>query len=191
MTTSVVGMTTRISAALAPAFLFLYGILRWIDGFDGHRGGGVAWNLGHTFFLISVVLLGLLALGLRHRIVVAAPGQRRLAAIATTVALAGTACFLWVILGDLFPAVRAEAHAPGPVQLLGPVLFQAGVLCLLIQLGVARRLPLWSPVLLAIGFGMIGLNLDLLPLGAALVGVGLAPLASSPQQPVSRQLVAH
>jgi hypothetical protein len=175
-------MTTRISAALAPAFLFLYGIFRWIDGFDGHRGSGLAWNLGHTCFLISMVLLAVVVLGVRHRVAAAAPGPRPLAAVATTVALAGIACFLWVILGDLFPAVRDSVSLSGAVPTFGPLLFQVGALALLIQLCVARRLPLWSPVLLAVGFGAIGVNLDLLPLGAALVGVALAPLASRPDR---------
>jgi hypothetical protein len=187
-------MTTRIPAALAPGFLFLYGILRWIDGVDGHRGPGPAWNLGHAFFLAAFVLLAFLMLSVRRRIAVAAPRQRRVAAVATAVALAGAAGFIWVILGDLVPAVRAYAHPPAPVLSLGPLCFQVGALCLLIQLSVARRLPLWSPVLVAIGFGAIGLNLDLLPLGAALVGVGLAPLAAAPVDPapmtVSRDMVA-
>jgi hypothetical protein len=61
----------------------------------------------------------------------------------------------------------------------GPLLFEVGLLALLVQLAVLRprRLPVSSPVLFVGGVVLIGINLDLLPLGAALFWLALAPAA--------------
>lgn len=50
----------------------------------------------------------------------------------------------------------------------------------------ARRTPAagWSPVLVFAGFLAVGADLDLLPLGALLIGAGLAPLAVSGRTPI-------
>jgi hypothetical protein len=169
----------RFCALGAPACLFLYGILRWIDGLDGDHGPGVAWNIGHTLFFVAFLLLGALMVGARRLVPSIPPRQRAVAGVATVAALIGAASFLWVTLGDLFPGLRDSAPLPGPLEAVGPLLFQIGALTLLIQLAVARRLPPWSPVLVFLGFLAIGVNLDLLPLGAALIGVGLAPVATT------------
>jgi hypothetical protein len=160
----------RFCALVAPACILVYGIMRWIDGFDGHRGSGPFWNVGHAFFFIAFVLLAALMIGIRPLV----PRGQVAAGAATVAAVAGAACFLWVTLGDLFSSVPS---LPDWLQLVGPLLFQVGALTLLIQLVIARRMTAWSPVLVFLGFVAIAVNLDLLPLGAALVGVGLAPLA--------------
>jgi hypothetical protein len=72
----------------------------------------------------------------------------------------------------------------------GPLLFQAGTLGLMIHLVVARRLPVCPPVTMLLGFVAIAVNLDLLPLGAALIGLGLAPLASRADTGSSLEIVA-
>jgi hypothetical protein len=167
----------RFCAFGAPACLFLYGILRWIDGLDGDHRPGFAWNVGHTLFFVAFVLLGALLVGVRRLAPSLPPWQRVVAGAATVVALLGAACFLWVTLGDLFPGLREGASLPGVVKAVGPLVFQIGALTLLIQLAIARRLPTWSPVLVFLGFLAIGATLDLLPLGAALIGVGLGPAA--------------
>ncbi|SCG73126.1 hypothetical protein GA0070609_4802 [Micromonospora echinaurantiaca] len=167
------------TAALgAPALLLLYGLLRLVDGLDGHRGPGWAWNLGHTFFLVAFVLFAVLLVGLRRLLRAAAPRQRALTMVATTLGLAGAAGFLWVILGDLFPRLSDAAPLPDPAMALGPLLFQVGILTLLVQAATTRPrlLPAWSPALVLLGFLPIAVNLDLLPLGAALILVGLLPL---------------
>jgi hypothetical protein len=166
----------RRSAVAAPALLLLYGVLRLIDGLDGHHGRGYLWNLGHTAFFLSFVLLAGLMIAIRAQIAGASPGQRPLATAAMVAALLGAAAFLWVILGDLFAALP---DLPDALQLIGPLLFEIGALTLLGQLVVARppRLPIWSPVLVFAGFLAIALMLDLLPFGALLIGAGLAPLA--------------
>jgi hypothetical protein len=107
------------------------------------------------------------------------PWKRIVANIATVAALFGAACFLWVILGDLFARVRDAAPLPDPLEIAGPLLFQLGLLTLLIQLVTARprRLPAWCPLLVFVGFMSIAVDLDLLPIGAILISAGLAPLA--------------
>jgi len=177
----------RLSAVAAPALLLLYGVLRLIDGLDGHHGRGYLWNVGHTAFLLSFVLLAGLMIAIGGRLAGAAPRQRPLVTAATVAALLGAATFLWVILGDLFAAFPS---LPDALQLIGPLLFQIGALTLLGLLVVSRppQLPVWSPVLVFAGFLAIGLKLDLLPLGAILIGAGLAPLAltADARQPVHR-----
>jgi hypothetical protein len=160
----------RFCALVAPACMLVYGVLRWLDGLDGHHGPGVFWNVGHTFFFVAFVLLATLMVGIRPLV----PRAHATAGVATVAAVAGAACFLWVTLGDLFSSFPA---LPDALQLIGPLLFEVGALTLLIQLVLARQVTAWSPVLVFLGFLAIAINLDLLPLGAVLVGVGLAPLA--------------
>jgi len=96
---------------------------------------------------------------------------------ATAAALAGAGCFLWVIAGDLSPALHDAAPLPDALQLIGPLLFQLGALTLLVRLAAAGRLPVWSPALVLLAFVAIAVDLDLIPVAAVLLGGGLAPLA--------------
>ncbi len=59
-----------------------------------------------------------------------------------------------------------------------PLLFQLGVLTLLVQLATIRprQLPAWAPSLMLIGFATFAINLNLLPAGAFLILLALAPL---------------
>ncbi len=169
----------RFAAVAAPILLLLYGLLRLIDGLDGVHGPGLAWNLGHTLFLIGFVLLGVLAWGMRHLVPATTVRTRIVASLATVSALFGVGCFLWVILGDLFPDLHDSAPLPDALEMLGPLAFQLGVLTLLVMLVTARprRLPVWSPLLVLLGFVLFAVNLDLIPAGALLILAGLAPLA--------------
>jgi hypothetical protein len=90
-------------------------------------------------------------------------------------------CFLWVIVGDLYADFREAAPLPDALEITGPLLFQIGALTLLVMLATARprRLPVWSPPLVLVGFVLFAVNLDLIPVGALLVLAGLAPLAGS------------
>lgn len=169
----------RVCAVAAPVLLLLYGILRLIDGRDGHRGPGLAWNLGHAMFFLAFVLFGILTVGLRQLVAPTAPWQRIGTDTATVAGVFGAACFLWVILGDLFPRFHDAAPLPDPLQIVGPLLFQLGSLALLIRLVTTRprRLAAWGPLLVFVGFLSIAVNLDLLPVGGVLILAGLAPLA--------------
>jgi hypothetical protein len=167
----------RSCALAAPALMLVYALLRVVDGVDGDRHNGPAWDLGHLAFFVAVALFAVLAVALRALDRPAATPARILVDVATIAVLAGAGCFLWVIAGDLSEDFHSAAPLPAALQLIGPLLFQAGLLVLLVRLVLARRLPAWSPLLVLLGFAAIGLNLDLLPLGAVLVLVALLPLA--------------
>jgi hypothetical protein len=151
--------------------MFVYAVLRWIDGLDGHHDKGSAyWNIGHAFFFIGFVLLAAMLVGIRPLV----PRAHSTAGVATVAGVLGAACFLWVTLGDLFASFP---DLPDWLQIVGPLLFEVGALTLLTQLVLARWVTVWCPVLVFLGFVAIAVNLDLLPLASILVGVGLAPLA--------------
>lgn len=174
-------MTTRrtivFSAHAGPALLLLYGLCRMVDGLDGVRGPGVAWNTGHALFFLAIVSFAVLTVAGRRLVPAGAPWQRVAANGAVAAGLAGAGCFLWVILGDLFQRFGDELPLPGPLQAAGPLMFQVGQLTLLVWLVAARRLPPWSPLLVLAGFALITADLDLLPLAAVVLWCGLFPLA--------------
>ena len=101
----------------------------------------------------------------------------------------GVACFLWVILGDLFAGFHDAAPLPEALEMLGPLLFQVGMLTLLIMMVTARprRLPNWIPLLVLVGFLLFAANLDLIPIGALLILAGLRPLATASGKPRSAE----
>jgi hypothetical protein len=169
----------RFCAFAAPALMLVYGLLRVVDGLDGDRHNGPAWDLGHLAFFVAIVLFAVLALALRAVDRPAVAWQRVLVDAATAAVLFGAGCFLWVITGDLSEGFQTAAPLPDALQPVGPALFQAGLLILLVRLVLARRLPVWSPVAVLVGFAAIAVDLDLLPLGSALVLVALVPLARS------------
>jgi hypothetical protein len=162
----------RSIAVTAPLLMVGYGVLRWIDGLDGHHDKtGVPWRAGHAMFFVAMILFAILAVRLSR---VTRP--RAVAAGSAAAAVIGAGCFLWVIAGDLFPGFRAEMPLPGPLQTVGPLLFVLGLLTLLCLLVGSRRLPVWSPVLFLAGFVAISVDLDLLPVAALLVLGALIPL---------------
>lgn len=164
---------TRFSAIAAPTLMLFYGLCRMVDGWDGDRGNGLAWDIGHVAFFIAIVLFAALVVLLRREL----PTPRLVMDVATVAVLVGAGCFLWVIAGDLSDGFRDAAPLPAWLEAAGPMLFQLGMLAVLVRFVVAHRLPIWSPVLVLLGFGSIAVSLDLLPVSAVLVGAGLAPLA--------------
>ena len=168
----------RFCAFAAPALMLVYGLLRVVDGLDGDRHNGPAWDVGHVAFFIAIVLFAVLAVALRKLDRPAVTWQRVLVDAATAGVLAGAVCFNWVIAGDLSEDFQSAAPLPDALQLIGPALFQIGLLILLVRLVPAGRLPAWSPVLVLLGFAAIAVSLDLLPVGSLLVLLALLPLAT-------------
>jgi len=164
----------RSMAFAAPLFLLAYGVLRWIDGLDGHRKGGPAWNLGHLAFLASMATFALLAVALYRR----ARLGRRTALVALAAAVFGSGCMIWVILGDLSPSFADNYPLPGPLQTAGPIAFVLGTIALLSLQVAAGKLPVWSPMLFFAGYTAISINLDLLPLAGLILLGALYPLAT-------------
>ncbi|MEU2434840.1 hypothetical protein ABZ595_01345 [Streptomyces rubradiris] len=169
---------SRLCCALAPLLLLSYGVLRLIDGMDGHHGPGPAWNAGHLCFLAAFLLLGALVRELRALIPTSTARMRTAAGAATAAGLLGAACFVWVILGDLFPSLSDTAPLPAALELAGPLAFQLGLLALLVMLATTRprQLPVWSPALAFAFFLLITVSLDLLPLAALILMTALTPL---------------
>lgn len=168
---------TRFCALAAPLSMLGYGISRYVDGLDGHHHNGPAWPVGHSMFFLAMVLFAVLMVGLRGMVT----RLRPLATGAMVAAVFGAGCFLWVILGDLFSGFPDLVN---PLQSVGPALFDVGAVVLLVQLAAARRVPVWTPVLMLVGFTTVGVDLDLLPLAAVVVLVGLTPLARQARVPV-------
>ncbi len=168
----------RIAALGAPILIFLYGLLRLIDVMKGYQSHGLFWNLGHVLFFISFILFGGLTVELRRLVPIKSQLSKIAAYLAMAASLFGAACFLWGILGDLFPHLNDVAPVPELLKLAGPLLFQAGMLGMLIMLVATRprRLPIWSPILVLIGFLLFAINLNLLPIGALIILIGLSPL---------------
>ena len=177
----------RSMAFAAPLFLLAYGVLRWIDGLDGHRKGGPAWDLGHLAFLASMVTFGLLAVALYRRTRLA----RRAALVAAAVAIVGSGCMIWVILGDLSASFRDSYPLPDLLQTAGPIAFVLGTIGLLSLQVAAGRLPVWSPMLFFAGYTAISINLDLLPLAALILLGALYPLAAAAAPPRSARTASR
>ncbi|WP_240796415.1 hypothetical protein [Streptomyces sp. RFCAC02] len=164
-----------VPAVVASALLLAYGGLRYVDGLDGDHGPGLAWNIGHALFFVALCLFGVVAVRARAALR-SGPARSTLAAEAMGATLVGLCGFLWVTLGDLFPALDDAAALPDPLYALCPPLFQFGLLVLFILLSRKGLVPWWTPVLVFAGFTAIGANLDLLPAGAVLILAGLLPL---------------
>lgn len=187
----------RIPFIAAPAFLVLYGIAHFIDGLDDTYGPGLAWTIGHIMFLCALLTFGWVILRLRRIVNDSASKHKFIARPAAIVGLVGLAVFVRVAVIDTISGLLAANHpALGSLQNklsaypsaalesyfnIGPLLFQLGMLTLMIQLALLkpRRLPWWSPILLFSGFLMLGFDLNLLVPGALLIGCALMPLALS------------
>ncbi|MFU8870429.1 hypothetical protein [Micromonospora sp. SL4-19] len=164
----------RPMAVTASLLLLGYGVLRLVDGLDGHRDKSAwPWMTGHTLFLLGIVAFGATIVGLHGLVGSVSSRLRAVDDVAAVAGLVGAAAFIYVILGDLFPRFADAAPPPALVLAGGPALFQLGILVLLFRAAALRLLPVWGAVLVLVGFVAIAVNLDLLPVGAALVFSGL------------------
>ncbi len=85
----------RFCAAAAPTLLFLYGVLWLVDGADGNHEPGLAWDLGHTMFLLAFGAFDGLLVGLRRLVRPNVAWQSTVATTATVAGLVGAAGFVW------------------------------------------------------------------------------------------------
>lgn len=76
----------------------------------------------------------------------------------------------------LFAQIQAHPGVLPAVYQIGPLFFYVGLLALLTVLAARRRLPVRSPLLVLAGTVAMAASLDLMPVGAALYALALAPL---------------
>lgn len=185
----------RPSLLAAPLPMLGYGLVRLVDGLDGDYGPGLAWTVGHLLFLASIVLFVPVTLGVRRAAATTGPAGELVARISSIVAFVGLAAFLRSIVIDLVVGFLAPNHeamsplfdqahgfpadvVPAAAYDFAQLLFPAGLIVMLLQLVLARprRVPMWSPALVALGASLIGVTLDLLPLIAVFFLAALIPV---------------
>ncbi|MEU4769013.1 hypothetical protein AB0H12_37770 [Actinosynnema sp. NPDC023794] len=180
-------MTTikRPEFVAAPLLVLTYGVFRIIDGFDGERGPGPAWTIGHLAFLAALALFIGIFRQMRRLI---GPSAR----VTAVVAAVGALALFGQFAVDVVAGFVADDHAgmatwtrevrtlPGVstvVYDLGPYLFYVGQLVLVVQLALHRHVKAWTPVLVFADLAMPLVDKDLIPVGAVLMLVSFLPLA--------------
>ncbi|MFI9571473.1 hypothetical protein ACIG5D_08590 [Microbispora rosea] len=174
------------SLVVAPVLVGAYGVARIADGFDGSRGPGLAWTLGHLCFLAALVLFVQIFGRLRTMVgggVTATAGYA--AGLAGALALAAQFTIDIVVgflsadhdaMGPRFDAVKAIPGVDPVVYTVVPLLFYVGMVVLVARLAAGRRVPWWSAVLVLAQAVLPLVSKDLIPLGAALLLLAFVPL---------------
>ncbi|MBT2386948.1 hypothetical protein [Streptomyces sp. ISL-11] len=180
---------TRAAFVAGPLCMLAYGAIRLSDP---EHGPGLAWTAGHLALIAGVVLFGVAFPGLRRLAEPAGTAGRVGAATATVLGLAGTLAVVAQAVIDLVVGFRSADRAdmnrlfdqvqshPGVmpvVYTVGPLLFYVGLVWLVVQLAVRRRVGPWCPALVVLGTATMAVSLDLIPVGAALYAAAFAPLA--------------
>jgi hypothetical protein len=160
----------RILAFAAPLALFAAGILRWVDGLDAEGGSGPLAVAAGALLVFAVAGLAWLTVALASRaehLPVAVP-TGLLAAFG-----AGATGAVWAgrTVG-LFDDAVPSALAVG-----GPVLVGIALATVLGALTVEARMPVGSLALAGAAAAVLILPFDLLPLGALVLLIALAPLS--------------
>ncbi|WP_188836346.1 hypothetical protein [Flexivirga endophytica] len=178
--------STRIPALCVPALLLAYGILRFVDRIGGTDESGPLWVAGHLCFLGAIVGVAVLDVLLWRSL-----GQSLVTDTADVLGLAGSAAFVWVIVGDISPSIHSELPVPGPVTALGPPAFLLGIFMLLGVAALRAQFPWPHWILVVVGFSCVAASLALLPLAAVLLLVGFEPLRSHQRLIGERPTVDH
>jgi hypothetical protein len=181
-------MNPRIAFVAAPLLTLTYGVIRIIDGLDGYRGPGLAWTAGHLAFLGAMVLFVSVFWQLRGL-----AGRNVLSTVIAAVATAGAVALFGQFAIDLVAGFLTTDNlamslrifdirttTPGVSLALydvGPYLFYAGQLALVVQLAVTRRINWWTPLLVAFDLVMPNIDKDLIPIGAVVLLISFVPLA--------------
>ncbi|MCF3183654.1 hypothetical protein IPZ70_27475, partial [Streptomyces polychromogenes] len=76
----------------------------------------------------------------------------------------------------LFEEIQSRPGVEPAVYSVGPLLFYVGLLWIVTQLAAGRRTGVWRPAAVLLGTAVMGVSLDLIPLGALLFCAALSPL---------------
>jgi hypothetical protein len=166
----------NIAFLAAPLLVFAYGVIRIFDGFDGSRGPGLAWTTGHLAFLGALVAFVVVVVHLRRL-----AGRDRLSTVAVVVASAGAFALFAQFVVDVVVGFMAADHAEMAVIAsdisdnrlvslvcydVGPYLFYVGLLALVAQLALTRRVAWWAATLILVSQLLPLIDKDLIPVGA-------------------------
>ncbi|NUR89943.1 MAG: hypothetical protein HOY71_38195 [Nonomuraea sp.] len=171
----------------APLLVLTYGVFRLFDGMDGERGPGIAWTLGHLAFLLALGAFAVVFLAMRRML-----GRTPLATTSVAVGFVGLACVAAQFGIDLVNGFVSADHAamaemslrvkaiPGmslAIYDAGPYLFYVAQVALVIQLFLAGKVKVWTPILVLADVTMPVISKDLIPVGSVLLLVSFLPLA--------------
>ncbi|TDC01141.1 hypothetical protein E1267_32685, partial [Nonomuraea longispora] len=180
-------MNPRTAYITAPLLVLAYGVIRIVDGFDGSRGPGPAWTIGHVAFLAALALFIVIFRDM-WRIL----GRTRLATAHLVVGIVGIVCaatqFLIDIaigflaadhdaMGPLFEQVQAVPGAQPVIYDVGPFLFYVAQLALVVHLAARKQVKIWTPALVTVDLALPLIDKDLMSVGAFFLLVSFWPLA--------------
>lgn len=173
----------------APVFMLVYGVVRLLWG---RPGPGPGWTIGHLAFLVSLVLFGVVLLGLR-RLAESRRRSLRVAADVSVVAgMLGLVASIVQVSVDIVAGIVATDHAamsgifdafqsiPGvvpAVYAIGPQLLFAALIALSALAAAAHRMHPAATAMLIIGTALIPLTLNLLPATALCYLAAMTPTA--------------
>ncbi|MEV7523321.1 hypothetical protein [Streptomyces sp. NPDC091371] len=173
---------TRAAFITAPLCILAYGVIRLSDP---EHGPGPAWTVGHLALLAGVLQFALVFPALRRMTGPNRPGTAAaLLGLTGTLAVVAQAAIDLVVgiratdrpgMERLFEEVQSQPGVLPAVYTVGPMLFYVGLVWLVVQLAVQRRVSPWRPVLVVLGTVAMAASLDLMPLGALLFAVALSP----------------
>ena len=157
-------------ALFGPLLLFVHGILGWLDGPDSGPGTGWFAVLAGLTLVAGVVALALLAARLGEQ-----SGGGVLATIAVVASAFGAGAVGAITMGRMLGYLGEGL--PTALTAGGPILITIGLGLLLFRLVLVGRVPTSAVALALLGAALVAMPWGLLPLGALLLLVGLAPVA--------------
>lgn len=161
-----------VPALFGPLLLFVHGILGWVDGRD--TGPGTSWVavLAGLALVAGVVALALLAARLGEQL-----GRGALVTVAVVGSAFGAGAVGAVTVGRLLGYFGEGL--PAALTAGGPVLLAIGLGLLLYRLLLAGRVPASAVAVAVLGAAIVAMPWGLLPLGALVLLMGLAPVAQT------------
>ncbi len=166
------GRRATALALFGPLLLFVHGILGWLDGPDARPGTSSVAVVAGLTLVAAVVALALLAARLG-----AQTGGGVLATVAVVASAFGAGAVGAVTVGRMLGYLGEDL--PTALTAGGPILIAVGLGLLLYRLDLAGRVPTSAVALTLLGAAIVAMPWGLLPLGALLLLLGLAPVGGT------------